>query len=365
MSMSRAGRTADSLPPEFDIIRTGMGYTMRGWDFTREELAAAINGRRMLNPAFELGTNYCPWNCGFCFTEDPGNHEGSKRRLANEMTLPEKFVLIDDAAALGVRSINFVGAGEPTIDPDFFKLLEWMGRHKITPIVYTEGALRLRDRSFVRELYRLGATVVLKVNSLHNAKYQNAIVAGDGVRKPPRAGNYTAERNEALLMLMEEGFNATDPTRLAFDTILCRQNAGEILDLHRFARRNNIFVLFVNYLPSGRSCDGLHDALSRAEQFEIFRQIAEIDAKEFGLVHRHEFPYAGGTPCSIRGLGLYVKIAGAVHDCPGELVGLGNVREESLADIWERARPITEAFDGGCAPREEFWRSHASAAEVR
>ncbi len=72
--------------------------------------------------------------------------------------------------------------------------------------------------------------------------------------------NYFRERAQALALLMEAGFNKSVPTRLAFDTIVCRENVEEIPGLHRWARTNNVFVLFVNYLPSGRSTDPHHDA---------------------------------------------------------------------------------------------------------
>lgn len=349
---------SSNLPSEFDLLEHG--FTMRGWDFTREELAKAHDAHRMLNPAMELGTNYCPWNCGFCFTEDPHNTEGEKRRLANEMTIDRRLTLIDEAADLGTRSINFIGAGEPTIDPQFWKLIEKMASRNIIPIVYTEAALQLTDRNFCQKLYDLGATVVLKMNSLEDEAYQNAIVAGPLGRKKPMAENYFRKRAEALQLLYGIGFADSTPTRLAFDTIICQQNQKEIPRLHRYARQHNVFVLFVNYLPSGRSTDGVSDALTRAEQFTIFDELAKIDVEEFGLSHRSIFPYAGGTPCTIRGFGLYVKIRGEVYDCPGELQSLGDLRQESLATIWERVRPITRAFDGGCAPREHFWKMHKS-----
>jgi uncharacterized radical SAM superfamily Fe-S cluster-containing enzyme len=143
--------SADVLPREFDLLHHG--YTMAGWDFTRTEVAAAISDHRMLNPAFELGTNACPWNCDFCFTEDPANPDGAKRRLQEEMSIAERLDLIRQAAALGARSINFVGAGEPTIDPNFWQILGCMRECGITPIVYTEAALRLTDAGFVKQLY--------------------------------------------------------------------------------------------------------------------------------------------------------------------------------------------------------------------
>lgn len=349
----------NELAPEFDIVKTGLGYTMAGWDFNREMIAQAIEGNRMLNLSAELASNVCPWNCSFCFTEDPAG-PGVKTKLHNEMTLAERISLIEQSAKLGNRSINFIGAGEPTIDPHFWEVVGAMQVNGITPIVYTEAALKCTDEKFVQRLYDSGCTIVMKMNSLWNEAYQNAIVAGDGIRKNPRSQNYFHDRARAIELLFEAGFAKADPTRLAFDTIICKQNKGEVLDLHRWARARNVFVLFVNYLPSGRSSDGLHDAISKAEQFDLFRQMAEIDVREFGLPpHASHFPYAGGTPCTIRGMGLYVKIRGEVFDCPGESEALGNVREEGgLASLWTRARHIQLAFDGGCHPRDKFWVEH-------
>lgn len=354
--MAKDNERVDSLPVEFDLRPQRLGFTMRGWDFTRIELAEAIKDHRMLNPAIELGTNLCPYNCSFCFTEDPSNPAGQKRRLANEMTLEERLSLIDQAAGLGARSINFIGAGEPTTDPHFWVLLTRMAEWGVTPIVYTEGSLKLVKRDFIRRLYRLGATVVLKVNSLWNAEYQNSVVRGLGEKRNTLSDRYTERRNRAIRLLIEEGFTDCDPTRLAFDTIVCRENTDEITALHIYAREHNIFVLLVGYLPSGRSSAGPHDALTREEQFALFERIAQIDKERFSINHGTRFPYAGGVPCSIRGTGVYVKITGKAFDCPGELISLGDVRHESLAEIWRRARPISETFDGGCSPREEFWR---------
>ncbi|OHA89185.1 MAG: hypothetical protein A3C70_00590 [Candidatus Zambryskibacteria bacterium RIFCSPHIGHO2_02_FULL_43_14] len=347
------GQKRRDVPAEFDLSAKH-GFTMKGWDFTRAEVASAIENHQMLNPAFELGSNVCPWNCEFCFTEED-NPTGLKKKLVDEMTLEERLKLIDDAAALGARSINFIGAGEPSIDPHFFTFLERMREKNITPIVYTEGALRFTDREFAKRVYDLGATVVLKVNTLKDEAYQNAIVAGPAGRKSPRAQNYFQDRNKSLEVLMELGFNDCVPTRLAFDTIICQENVNEITEIHRFARRNNIFVLFVNYLPSGRSVQVMHNAISRERQFHVFEEMAVIDREEFGIEHRACFPYAGGVPCTIRGLGLYVKIKGETFDCPGESQPMGNMRSESFKDIWEKARAITQSFDGGCMPRQLFW----------
>ena len=347
-----------AVPTEFDMIQTGKGYTMKGWDFTSTEVADALANHRMLNPAYELASNTCPWNCFYCFTEDPHNPEKSKRKLKGEMTLDERINLIDQTADLGAKSINLIGAGEPTIDKYFWEITEHISRREMTPIVYTEGALKLTDPDFAKRLYDTGATVVLKVNSLRDEVYQNATVRGGTERSQPLTINYFEKRNEALEVLMDAGFNDHDPTRLALDTIICKENYDEIPDIHRYTRDNNIFSLFVNYLPSGRSSTPMQNSVTQQEQFAMFEELAKIDRNEYGLEHRAIFPYAGGVPCTIRGLGLYIKIKGSAWDCPGELQSLGNIREESLESMWNKTNSIRENYDGGCAPRQRFWKNY-------
>jgi hypothetical protein len=212
---------------------------------------------------------------------------------------------------------------------------------------------------------REGATVVLKVNSLANPEYQDRVLRGIRPKVGVPTTSYTAERNKALEVLTDVGFNSPMPTRLAFDCIICRENIDEIEDIHRFARLHNIFVLFVNYLPSGRTTDGHTSAITWPEQHAVFKALAKIDEEIYGLKHATHFPYAGGVPCTIRGLGMFVTIRGQVFDCPGEAIALGNVTESSLAEIWQRARSITEGFNGECFPRQQFWKRMAQLSEAK
>lgn len=331
------------------------GMIMRGWDFSQAEVQAALAEGRILNPAVELCSNVCPWSCDFCFTE--ATLVGKKRKLANELSLEERVRLLEDLAELGARSINIVGAGEPTVDPYFWDLLAACSRLGLTPLVYTEGALKLSDLDFCKRLDDTGATVVLKVNSLFQEEYQNSILVSGNVTPHTPKFNYFKKRQQALENLIKLGFNSSSPTRMAFDTILCRENENEIETLHRFARDNNIFVLLVNFLPSGRSLSGHTNALSRDEQFAMFKRLAEIDLREYGITQSGRFPYGGSQPCLIRGTGAFIKIGGDVLACPGETSGVGNIRKEPLSAIWDRLIGVRREFDGGCPPRERFWKA--------
>lgn len=370
------------LPAELDLRATahladkvhpyGIGYTMKGWDYGRDEVAAAIAAGRMLNPAAELASNVCALNCFFCYTEDPGNQEGLKQKLAGEMPLARKLELIDEFAALGARSINVVGAGEPLIDPDFWRWTGHIVERGMVPLIYTEGTAAgnyrkgLHNPEVAQRLYELGATVVLKVNSLADPEYQNRIVmSGDRARKKPLKLDYFDLRQKALATLMEVGFNRHDPTRLGFDTIICRENYAEILDMHRFARDHNIFVLFVNYLPSGRSTTPLQNAISRDEEYAVFRAIADYDARRYGLIHDAHYPYAGGVPCTIRGAGVLVRVQGAVWDCPGMSEHLGDLSQAPLSRLYGDWAKRRQEFDGGCPPRDLAMGSYRQVQIIR
>lgn len=329
------------------------GFVMKGWDFTQAEVADALKNGWILNPAVELCSNICPWNCDFCFTESVPSTR--KLKLENELSLDQRKQLIDDLAELGARSINIVGAGEPTIDPCFFPLLGHLRSAGITPIIYTEGSLKLANKEFCDRVYESGATIVLKVNSLFDEAYQNGIlVSGDTKARTPQY-NYFRQRQMAIENMFAAGFNRETPTRMAFDTIVCRENLGEIERLHRYARDHNIFTLMVNYLPSGRSASGHTNEISRAEQFALFARLAHIDCEEYSIHQRGAFPYTGAQPCLIRGTGLFVKITGDVLACPGETRPVGNIRQTPLRQIWGRLKDVRAAFDGHCPPRERFW----------
>ncbi len=341
---------------------------MKGWDFTKAEIEAALRDEKILNPSYELAGNACALNCFFCFTEDPDNPDGAKRRLSEEMDLNTKMRLIDETAELGGRAINIVGAGEPLIDRDFWTIVERIAAHGMVPIVYTEGTAAGKERRGLhnpdnaQRLYDIGATVVLKVNSLRDRAYQNGIVFNT-VDPEGWRFDYFGLRGQVLETLIDAGFNRGNPTRLAFDTIMCEQNYGEIPGIHRFARDNNIFVLLVNYLPSGRSSSPVQGAITHEQQLAMYAQLATMDREQYGIQHGSQFPYGGGMPCSLRGLGLHVTIRGQVWDCAGELEKLGDFKTEPLSVIWGRTKHIRDTFDGGCAPRDAFWERYDGAEQ--
>lgn len=133
---------------------------------------------------FRAMTEACPHECAHCFTD-------KKKRTSS---FDEIKIIIDKLAEMGTYTIDFVGEGEPSIDPYFFDIVEYTISKGINVIVYSDVATKMNDPKFVEKLYKLGASVSPKCNSLFS-------VVQD------KTNLFFKKRNEAIELLIEKEFN--------------------------------------------------------------------------------------------------------------------------------------------------------------
>lgn len=243
-------------------VPIGIGAVLKGWniqedDFKNPDTLPVIDFRAM--------TNACPHDCFHCFTDK------NKKTL----TFEEIRDVIDQIADLRGKSIDYLGEGEPTLDKDFLKIIEYTAYKGVQPVIFTEATTKMRDRGFVRRVYDTGATVVPKCDSLWNPEYQNWVVRD-------KTGKYFDQRNKALDLLMEEGFNEIQEdgsTRLGFDMVISAKNVHEVEKTLRYCRENNLWTVFAFHLPAGRS--GKYDfdkelVVSNSQRKKLKKQFKEL-----------------------------------------------------------------------------------------
>jgi MoaA/NifB/PqqE/SkfB family radical SAM enzyme len=230
-------------------------------------------------------------------------------------------------------------------DPKFFEQIEYIYNSGIIPIIFTNGILLTEEKA--KKLYDLNCSIMLKFNSL-NVDIQDELVGRCG---------YTKMRDKALQILMDTGFNKTKPTRLGFDSIIVKQNKNEILDMLRFCRKNNIFPMFKTFIPTGGALQYKEWEITKNELIEIYKDAQKIDEEEFGIKYSLSLPYIGCFPCTQWHYALFVDILGNAYVCPGSRVLLGNIKENSLIDIWNthKAKEFRIKKYVSCPPREEYW----------
>lgn len=338
--------------------------TMAGWEFSEVSVREAVCGERLLNPSLDLG-NPCNLNCPYCFIEE--KFSGRKVRKDGELTFNEIRGVLEDLIDGGAETINLVGAGEPTIDPQFREVVEFVRSKGVRTVLFTNGVRLSQDRDLVHFLAGSEVTVVLKYNSMC-ARVQDAVVGQKG---------YTKSRDLALRFLEEEGFNRGLPTRLAFDTLVFKGNVLELPFLYAWCQSKNIEALMAEFIPTGRTANGSVVGAAALESVEQdLRQIAEEALQPItqterewllstlepigggaGVVGATESAYYGGGQCT-QSLGVYVDILGRVWPCvarssPGRgAVPLGSIRAgDKASDIWKRSpvmKRVRAGFDGGC-----------------
>lgn len=334
--------------------------TIKGWGFSKNEINKVLcSDNTILNPSIDL-TNACNLNCLYCYIEE--KNSTPKKRKVSELTLEETLKVINDFSALQVQTINIVGSGEPTIDQYFYEIINYINEKGITTVLFTNGLTFLKDKHMLPFLFEKDVSIVLKYNS-DNDELQDTIVRTKGYKK---------ERDKILELLIKHNFNKPQKTRLGINTIAFKGNLKELPKIHKYCRKNNIFPITTNYIPTGRTKNGsfqinnqpkyladLLRPLSIEESIWLSKQNREID-KQFNISWNDVIAYYNGAMCT-QILGLYVDIIGNIWPCVSKskrihgtnIHGLlGNVKNgDSIIDVWSKnkyLKYIRENFNGGC-----------------
>lgn len=319
-------------------VPIGIGAVLKGWDVTDADFR---DPNKLPVVDFRAMTGACPHDCFHCFTNK------DKKTLS----LREIKRVIDELAEHKTHAIDYLGEGEPTIDKDFFEIVEYTSAKGIRPVIFTDAATKMRDGDFVKRVHDSGASVCPKCDSLFDADYQNWVV-GD------KTSRYFCQRNEAVENLIAQGFNKVQEdgtTRLGFDMVVSSRNIGEVERTLKYCRENNLWVVFSFYLPAGRSGSEEFDKslIASEQEKKNMREIVRKVDSEYGFNHPIWNNFAT-FPC-IEFMQIYGD--GRVSPCPGNETIIGNVRIEGirkLEQIIMEKFPChnRSGFNGHCLYRE-------------
>jgi MoaA/NifB/PqqE/SkfB family radical SAM enzyme len=315
----------------------------KGTDYSNDIVNYAINNNLLLHLDMDL-TGECKLKCFYCDRTPDRFNEISNRK---ELSINERKNLILQAKALGAKTIEFPGAGEPMIDEDFWEIMEFIYNNNMIQVLFTSG-YHLNRESIAR-LYDLGATIFLKYNSI-KPDIQDKIVGVQG---------YGKKSEDALNLLIEYGFNKSIPTRMAIDMVVTPQyhNMEEIENIFRWCRINNVHNYIMTLIPEGLA-DRQKLILEKQRSNNLIERLQKIDENEFGLKYRPSRPMAGGYRCRQVNVGLFINLFGEVYDCNGLGRFIGHIRKDTLKDIWNSkfAQHIRSPLQNGfCLLRERVW----------
>ena len=267
---------------------------------------------QLMTVCLEL-TYRCNERCVHCYIDDP-----TKESL--ELKFEDYKKVLDELREMGCMSILLTG-GEPTLHKDFLRIARYAKQLGIIVDIYTNGLV------FSEEL--LDELVELKPNSVSFSLYGSRAEVHDAVTLIP--GSFEKSL-KSMMMCKCAGLD------VYIKTVVMKPTAADYENLRRLGKRLNIDVI------SSTSVMDTHKGKC-GERFRL------MDEDEYQRILEIEYQYGdypaeaarqdrSETICFSGLNALSVDPFGAIHPCNAHPMVLGNVKSDSLKEIWEHSQEL-------------------------
>jgi len=305
-------------------------------------------------------TNMCNFRCLHCY-------QRASSPLPTELSLEEKLQVIDQLDKAGVAAVALSG-GEPTLHPDFLRVVSELADRGIHTSVATNGWV-FADKEKLEKAVEAGLKYVeVSIDSAKPEKH-------DSFRRVPGAWERAVKSLENAVKLGVSNGMAT---------IMSRDTLYEIDDILDLAENIGVDrVIFFNFIPTGRAKDIARRDLTPEEREEfmkiLYREMKRrkliilSTAPEYAritleLSHGKEVTPAHfyiGENDTVRVLAEFIGGCGAgriyagiqpdgtVVPCVFLPIPVGNIRTKDFSYIWSHSKLFNllrnrENFTGNC-----------------
>lgn len=284
-------------------------------------------------------TRRCNLSCPHCYidstpqdSETPSLLEERNWRRGSELTKEEAYGVIDELSYLNNRMMLVLSGGEPMLREDICDIVEYASHAGFIPVLGSNGTLLVKEN--LRLLKDAGLRGVgISIDSTRSATHDSF-----------RGLEGAWERSMDALRLAKEAGLETQ-----LDSTLTKSRLQEIEALVELgARLGAKAINFFFLVCTGRA---IRTTISVENYESALRHIAKISSKERRLMvrarcaphinrilHEDGFPLSQGTRGCLAGRS-YMRIdpEGNVTPCPYMSVKVGNIKKQSLVNLWEDA----------------------------
>ena len=228
--------------------------------FSQEAIAACLTREGLLSLELEF-TRKCNLRCTYCYSS-------AGEALERELSPEEIVAVIEQAKRLGAKRIILLGGGEPFFFPAVREIVQHIDTLGLSQAVFTNGICLTSE--LCRFLFDHRVAVAVKQNSFLPA-VQDELAGMTGAYAGIQRG---------LRLLMESGYPDADHS-LCVQTVICRPNRAEIVDMWIWARERGITPYFEALTDQGRARQNAKLALSPDELHLVFQALSDTD-REMG-----------------------------------------------------------------------------------
>jgi radical SAM protein with 4Fe4S-binding SPASM domain len=291
-------------------------------------------------------TKACNLRCLHC-------HADAREALANELNLEEARQAIDEMADLGTEALFFSG-GEPLLRKEFvLDLTEYCVDVGVIPAMLTNGVLL--NHKVAYELKEAGMMAVgIPLDSVMPESH-------DKLRNVPGTFEKAVNAIKACVDV---------DLKIAITTMALKSNFGEVPRIIDFVADLGVEqVVLYDLVPTGRARDVIDLTMSQEQRVSLIRYLHRMQEEREMI-----FLISGGDPLYpeivsemhrlngtkppglllkqfwIRSsIGCHAGIQyfslqpdGDVYPCPFLHVKVGNIRDQSLTEIWHNSKVLNE-----------------------
>jgi MoaA/NifB/PqqE/SkfB family radical SAM enzyme len=284
-------------------------------------------------------TSDCNYACPYCFVcKQDLNVEAT-----NSLSLERIKSILDEAKKLGARTFVVPGRGEPFCDKNIMEIIDYAKSLNLNSVIYTNGSLL--DFEKIKKLKESSVSLYLSVDSFVPEIYEEMV----GFK-----GSYPAfKRNLEMLLRdfhIQELVDGKIVSNLGINSVITKQTAGSIEEIHKFCEANRIFHTCRSAVKVGEANKNWE--LIAGSDVEGLRDIG----KKFSTRN-----FTSATPigqCGLYRYGLTIDNDGEILVCADarENFGrIGNVKENSVSELIEIKNKV---FPLNSKPGYCFVKSH-------
>jgi radical SAM protein with 4Fe4S-binding SPASM domain len=293
-------------------------------------------------------TEKCNLACRHCYQD--GRRADELSFLEIKKTVAETSDMIDawsDAYGTAFsRSMNITG-GEPLLRPDLFEILAEIKQRKFAVYLLTNGVL-------------LNAKHAAKLAELGVDGVQVSIEGAEEVHDTIRGKGSFAASKKGIRHLVDAGLTVT------LNVTLSRINVSSLKEVVAFGSRVGARRIgFSRLVPSGKGAALLAQMLGPEQVKELYASLRDVKIDGLELVtgdpvaSQMKLPVEGDagnvavSGCAAGVSGLTILPNGDVSPCRRMPVVIGNVRRDSLRELWASSPVLTalrnrEQYTGKC-----------------
>ena len=311
-----------------------MGHLDRIHAIQRGTKAAPVNVEIDLSNRCSLG---CEW-CHFAYTHTRGPLAGKESIFSPPQPIPGgdlmdtklAYAIIDQLAGSGVRSITWTGGGEPTLHPDYDRIIEYAGQ-RIDQGIYTNGAHISPERAGLMK--RNMQWVYVSLDAADREAYK-ACKGVDAFAKVCSGVSFLA--------------NASGKATVGVGYLLTRDNWQDYCEMADLGREMGAdYIQFRPTVLPGEDRGWLYECIDELKYMQG-KPGTEVDISRFEIYR--DWQGHGYETCYWSLMQTVITPNGKVWTCVNKReydgAELGDLSKESFYDIWMRNRAAR--VDGDC-----------------